>query len=145
MANKQLQLVANWEKDKEDKYARDFQLAQQAVQQNQQKLAGLEQYRLDYLRQLNQKASQGLGSQHYHQHHAFIGKLDKACQQQTQVLSNARLVADQRKVQWLAQQRKRKAVEHLLEQQARQQQQRSDRHEQQLLDEFALQRFLRKA
>lgn len=144
MPDKQLQVVANWEKDKEQKFAQDFQIAQQHVLQNQEKLKGLEQYRLDYLRLSQQKAMAGLGAQSFNQHQSFIGKLDKACEQQTQMLSQSKQVAEQRKNQWLQQQRKRKAVEMLLAKKKLQRQKRQDRAEQQLLDELATQKFVRK-
>lgn len=42
--SKQLQMVADWERRKEQKMATDYQLAQQNVVDNQNKLTGLEQY-----------------------------------------------------------------------------------------------------
>lgn len=143
MADKQLELVADWEREKEQKKARDFQLAQQNVDLNKQKLESLEQYRLDYLRQTQTKAVQGLVGKSFHQYQTFIGKLDKACEQQMQVHKQAILVAEQRKSLWLQQQRKRKAVELLLHKKAQQRAYRENKIEQQLLDELALQKFIR--
>lgn len=145
MATEQLQRVADWEREKEQRFARDFQLAQQYAQDNLQKLRALEQYRLDYLRQTQSKGSDGLGAQNFRQHQGFIGKLDKACEQQSQVHSQALLVADQRKSQWLQQQQKRKAVELLLKKKALARQATENRREQAALDEIALQRFVRSA
>lgn len=143
MSNSQLQMVADWEKKKEQKIAQDFQIAQQYVQDNKRKLAGLEQYRLDYLRQAQNKAKMGMAATTYGQHQLFIGKLDKACEQQSKVVSNALLVADQKKVQWLQQQRKRKAVDMLLTKQQHKLKAKLDKQEQQMLDELALQKFIR--
>jgi flagellar FliJ protein len=144
MANNQLELVADWERQKEQKCIQTFQHAQQYAQDNKRKLTGLEQYRLDYLLQAHNKASLGLAAQTYGQHQSFIGKLDKACEQQTKVINNAVLVADQRRMEWLQQQRKRKAVEMLLDKKRQQQQKRESKIEQQLLDEMSLQKFLRR-
>ena len=80
----------------------------------------------------------------YGQHQQFIGKLDKACEQQTKVVSNAMLVAEQRRVQWLQQQKKRKAVEMLLAKQQKTLELQLAKQEQHMLDELALQRFVRK-
>jgi flagellar FliJ protein len=143
MPTKQLEMVADWERQKEQKFAQDFQLAQKHAQDNKQKLSGLEQYRLDYLHQAHNKAQEGLGAQTYGQHQSFIGKLDKACEQQTKVLNNAMLVAEQRKMQWLQQQRKRKAVQMLLDKKYKQIQQKEQRLEQHMLDDLSLQRFIR--
>ena len=41
--NKQLQIVADWEQRKEQKMATDYQLAQQNVIDNQNKLTGLQE------------------------------------------------------------------------------------------------------
>lgn len=144
MSIAQLEMVAELERNKEKKCLQNFQLAQQHAQQNKQKLSGLEQYRLDYLRQAQVKAKQGMASTTYGQHQQFIGKLDKACEQQTKVVSNALLVAQQRQTQWLQQQNKRKAVEMLLAKQHKAIEFKQAKQEQHMLDELALQRFVRK-
>ena len=141
--SKQLQMVADWERRKEQKMATDYQLAQQNVVDNQNKLTGLEQYRVNYLKEGIRKGQLGLAAKNYGQHQSFVGKIDAACEQQTKQVSNALVVAEQRKTQWLAQQRKRKAVEMLLDKQALKIQQKQDRAQQQMLDELALQKFLR--
>lgn len=143
MADKQLKMVAEWERDKEDKLAHTFQQAQQHAQFNKQKLNSLEQYRLDYLRQTQVKAKLGVGAISFGQYQSFISKLDKACEQQSQLLSKALLVAEQRKTQWLQQQRKRKAVDMLLDKKRLQRLHKEDRIEQQMLDEISLQKFVR--
>ncbi|MFT5312561.1 MAG: flagellar FliJ protein [Paraglaciecola sp.] len=143
MATDQLEQVADWERQKEQKLVQNFQLAQRYAQENKQKLSGLEQYRLDYLLQAHNKAQQGVGAQSYGQHQLFIGKLDKACEQQSKVLSNGQLVVDQRRDQWLQQQRKRKAVEMLLDKKYQKVQKKADKLEQQMLDEISLQKFIR--
>jgi len=143
MAQSQLQVVADWERRKEQKLVQDFQLAQQSAQNNKQKLAGLENYRLDYLRQAQDKAKQGVGSVTFGQHQQFIGKLDKACEMQLHAVNQAVLVADQRRMQWLAQQRKRKAVEMLLDKQQKAKHKREERLEQIMLDELSLQKYMR--
>lgn len=144
MARSQLALVAAWEKQQEQKMAQDFQLAQHYVTESQQKLSGLENYRLDYLRQAQMKAKQGVKSLSFNQHHQFIGKLDKACELQIQHLNQAVLVAEQRKSLWLRQQRKRKAVELLLEKQHLAQIKKEQKQEQIMLDELSIQKFIRK-
>lgn len=145
MSTKQLEQVAQWERRKEDTLAQDFYQAQKHVQDNQRKLTGLQSYRLDYLRQLQNRANKGLGAMSFGQHQAFIDKLDSACTQQTRVLAQARAAAEQRKGLWLKQQQKRKAVEMLIDKKRNEQKKREDRQEQALLDEFATQRFVRKA
>ncbi len=144
MAEQQLRLVADWENQKEQQCAQEFQLAQQNADLQKQKLSSLEQYRLDYLRQTQTRASQGVVARSFNQHQSFIGKLDKACEQQMHVHSQALLVAEQRKSLWLQQQRKRKAVEMLLEKKRQQRVYQENRVEQQILDEMAIQKFIRR-
>lgn len=140
---KQLQMVAKWESEKEDKAASNFQQAQVWVQQNQDKLDGLLQYRLDYFKKIQEKASEGLEALSFTHHQTFINKLDKACEQQQQVINDAKKAAEQRKQLWLQQQKKRKAVDMLLDKNARMLQAKLDRQEQNMLDEYALQKFIR--
>jgi len=140
----QLDTVIRVERDREDKASQAYQVAQQTLNQQRQKLTSLQQYRLDYLRNLQQNGKQGgLDARGYHQHLQFVAKLDKACEQQNQVISRATLVVDQRRQQYLHQQKRRKAVDYLIEKKQQEAAVASNRREQDQLDEFAAQRFLR--
>jgi flagellar FliJ protein len=81
---KQLHLVADLEIKKEQKLAQNYQFAAKNLQDNQQKLSGLEQYRLDYLKLIQQKGQLGVEAKELHQHQSFVAKLDRACEQQIQ-------------------------------------------------------------
>lgn len=137
-------MVAELEIKKEQKLAQDYQLAAKNLQDNNQKLAGLEQYRLDYLKLIQQKGQLGVDAQELHQHLSFVGKLDRACQQQVQFVSQAVLVADQRKRQWLEQQKRRKAIEMLINNKVKEAVLLESRQEQQLFDEIAMQKYVRR-
>lgn len=143
MATHQLERVAQWEQDKEDQCAKLFQQAQQYLFEQQQRLDNIERYRIEYLGNIQNHGSVGFGARDYTQQLSFVAQLDSACVQQNQVISQAILVADQRKQAWLAQQRKRKAVDYLIEKKKLEQIRRAEKQEQLLLDEFALQSFLR--
>lgn len=140
---RQLQMVAKWEAEKEEKAASDFQQAQAYVQQNQARLDGLQQYRLDYFKKMQEKGADGFEALSFSHHQSFITKLDKACAQQMQIIQDAKKAAEQRKRLWLEQQKKRKAVDMLLDKKAAALQARLDREEQNMMDEFALQKFIR--
>ena len=143
MAIQQLKMVAKLEQEKEDKLAREFQQAQAHLDQNKQKMAGIENYRTEYLQQVQNRGSAGVAINTYGQLQDFVGKLDDAMKQQSQVISTAFQVVAQRKQMWLEQQRKRKAVEMLIEKHRLAEQAKADRAEQALLDEVATQRFFR--
>lgn len=146
MSNAQLVMLAQWEQEKEDKAAMDYQMAMRFVNQNRTKLQGLENYRLEYFRQIQKKGSEeGLEAKSFNQHQGFISKLDRACEQQRLVIHNSVLAAEQRKTTWLKQQQKRKAVEMLLDKKKQLAMAKEARIEQAMMDEIALQKFIRKA
>lgn len=113
--SKQLERLAEFEREKEQREARYYKQAQQNVNQQKQKLTSLEQYRIDYIKGIQQTGQAGVTATYYQQHLSFVGKLDKACEQQMQVIARAQMAADQRKQLWLKQQQKVKAVTLLLD------------------------------
>ncbi len=141
--SKQLERLAEFEREKEQREARFFQQAQQNVNQQKQKLTSLEQYRIDYVKGIQQTGQAGVTATYYQQHLSFVGKLDKACEQQMQVIARAQMAADQRKQMWLKQQQKVKAVTLLLDKKKIAEQKKEARAEQAMMDEFATQRFFR--
>jgi len=143
MAIQQLQMVFRLEQEKEDKLAREFQQAQQNLEENKQKMTGIETYRMDYLRQMQQKGNEGVTIDSYGHFQAFVTKLEEAIKQQSTVISTAFQVVTQRKNLWLEQQRKRKAVEMLIDKHHASVRAKADKAEQALLDEVATQRFFR--
>ena len=140
---KQLQQVARWEEDKERRLANEYRVAENEVAMQKQKLQSLEQYRVEYLQQIHSTGRSGVGAQSYHQHVSFVAKLDKACEQQNEVIARADMVAQQRKTQWLQQQQRRKAVDKLIENKQAEMGLREAKLEQNMLDELANQRFYR--
>ncbi|GFD72816.1 flagellar protein FliJ [Tenacibaculum sp. KUL113] len=141
--SKQLERLAEFEREKEQREARFYQQAQQNVNQQKQKLTSLEQYRIDYVKGIQQTGQAGVTATYYQQHLSFVGKLDKACEQQMQVIARAQMAADQRKQMWLKQQQKVKAVTLLLDKKKIAEQKKEAKAEQAMMDEFATQRFFR--
>ena len=141
----QLATVLKMELEKENKALNAFRLAQDYHQQQRTKLTSLQQYRMDYVRQLQQEGSGGVKAHHYQQRLSFVAKLDKACEQQGHVIAQCKMAADQRRTQWLAQQRRRQAVEKLIEKKDQSLQIIDNRLEQQMMDELATQRLLRRS
>lgn len=141
---KQLYMVAKVEHDRAQHCGLQYQQANAHLQANQQKLSGLERYRLDYLHTIRLKAQQGVAAMAMSQHHQFVGKLDKACEQQVQVINNAVLVSHQRKQQWLDQQKKHKAILHLIALKEKQIKHIEAKQEQKMFDELASQRNSRR-
>lgn len=131
------------EQDKERLAAQQLQLAEQDVQQNHLRLQSVSDYRLEYMKRLNDRSIQGIDSATYSHFHAFISKLDNASEQVEIALSQAKALVKQRKKLWLAQRQKVQAVEKLMEKYRVKEQQLANKREQKMFDEIAGQQFIR--
>lgn len=143
MALKQLQLLVQVQKEKEDKLQASFVQAQQFLQTCIERYQGLADYRTDYIRQTQQRGQQGLASRQFNQYLSFVTKLDQALEQQNLQIQQAQRVVDMRRSAWLTMQKRRKAIEVLIDKELTAAQQRQNRQEQKMLDENAMQQFVR--
>lgn len=141
MANNKLDLLLKIENDKEESLRMNFLQAQQNLQVNQQKLQGLNNFRLEYTQQLHLKGQSGLSSAGFSQYHAFIAKIEEAIRQQGNTVSTAKQVVSQRQSLWLKQQIKAKAVAKLIEKQQLKANVIAQKNEQKMLDEFSANQF----
>lgn len=143
MALKQLQLLVQVQKEKEDKLQASFVQAQQFLQTCIERYQGLADYRTDYIRQTQQRGQEGLASRQFNQYLSFVTKLDQALEQQNLQIQQAQRVVDMRRSAWLTMQKRRKAIELLIDKELTAAQQRQNRQEQKMLDEIAMQQFVR--
>lgn len=141
MANNKLNLLLKLETDKEESLRMNYLQAQQHLQSNQQKLQGLNDFRMEYTQQLHVKGQSGLSSAGFSQYHAFIAKIEEAIRQQANTVNTAKQVVSQRKTLWLKQQVKAKAVSKLIEKQALKASALALKNEQKMLDEFSSNQF----
>lgn len=141
MITERLTLLIKVQKEREESLQAQFVKAQQAYVQAEQKYQGLANYRTEYIQQSLQEGSVGLGGRQFNQYVSFISKLDQALTQQGRVVQQSRNVAEQRRQSWLKMQTKRKGLEKLVEQALAKAQQVADKQQQNLADEYALQRF----
>lgn len=144
MANHRFALLIKVQQEREEKLQAQFVAAQQFYQQAEQKYQGLANYRTDYIVQSQKQGSAGLQSRQYTQFVNFIGKLDQAILQQGRAVHQARAAAEQRKQSWLAMQKKRKALELLIERGDAAALQLQLKQEQKNADEYASQIFMRR-
>ncbi len=144
MALKQLQLLVQVQKEKEEKLLANFVQAQQFLQTCNDRYQGLADYRTDYIRQTQQRGAEGVQSRQFNQYLNFITKLDQALEHQNLQIQQAQRVVDMRRTAWLTMQKKRKAIELLIDKELASSQQRQNRLEQKLLDEIATQQFFRR-
>jgi len=142
--NHRFNMLIKIQQDREEKLQAHFVKAQQFYQQAQQKYQGLANYRTEYIQQSQQQGSAGLQSRQYNQFVSFIGKLDQAIQQQGRAVQQAQAAAEQRKQSWLAMQKKRKALELLVQRNDAAELQKQLQQEQRNADEYASQQFMRR-
>jgi len=138
MAKNKLDLLLKIENDKEENLRMSYLQANQNLQANQQKLQGLNSFRLEYSQQLHLKGT-GFG-----QYHTFISKIEEAIRQQASTINTAKQVVSQRKTLWLKQQIKAKAVAKLIENQKLKANALIAKNEQKMLDEFSANQFFQR-
>ena len=138
MAKNKLDLLLKLENDKEENLRMSY------LQANQQKLQGLNNFRLEYSQQLHVKGKSGLSSAGFGQYHAFIAKIEEAIRQQASTVNTAKQVVTQRKALWLKQQVKAKAVAKLIEKQNLKAAALMAKSEQKMLDEFSANQFFQR-
>ena len=144
MALAQLQLLVKVQQEKEDKLQAQYRAALHNYQSMQQKYQGLADYRIEYVQQTQSRGQQGMASRQFNQYLNFIGKLDAALTAQQQYVQQAKANADQRLAQLLEMQKKRKAIEILIDRELSEVQRKADKQEQKMLDEIATQQFFRR-
>jgi flagellar FliJ protein len=144
MSIKQLDTLYKFEQDKERKAAQKLQQAEQDYQQNIQRLQSVSDFRLEYMKRLNQRSINGIDSATYSHFHAFIAKLDNASEQVKVAIRQAKALVAQTKRQWLEQRQKLQAVEHLRDKKRVVLLKKANKQEQQMFDEIATQQFIRR-
>jgi len=141
---KQLDTIYKYEKDKERQAALQLQTAELEYQQNIDRLSNVGEYRLEYMKRLNQRALQGIDSATYSHFHAFVVKLDNAAEQVQIAIAQAKSLVEQSKSLWLKQRQKVQAVELLREKKLKTLAIIADKQEQKMFDEIATQRYARR-
>jgi len=144
MAKNQLELLLRFEKEKEQQKAQELQKAEQAYQDNLLRLSSVGDFRLEYMKRVQQRSLEGIDSATYGHYHAFINKLDNASAQIEIAIKQAKALAQQCKQQWLAQHQKVQAVELLLGKQQAKLALIAAKKEQKMFDEIATQQFVRR-
>jgi len=140
----QLNTLYKYEYDKEQKAAHKVQKAEQDYQQNITRLNSVSDFRLEYMKRLSQRSLTGIDSATFTHFHAFIAKLDNAAEQVRIAVRQAKALVEQSKKQWLVQQQKVKAVEHLRTKKEQILVKKANKQEQNMFDEIATQQFIRR-
>ncbi|QYJ85045.1 flagellar export protein FliJ [Shewanella mesophila] len=128
----------------EEQAALQLKSAQLIHKKCQDQLTALQQYRLDYMKQMEQQQGHVISASNYHQFHQFIRQIDEAITKQLFAVAESDKQRLKGQQYWQGKQQKRKAVELLLEKKAVKRQLVELKQEQKLTDEFASQQFFRK-
>lgn len=144
MAKDPLLTVLKLAQDAEEQTALQLKSAQFERQKRQGQLDALNNYRLDYMKQMKGHQGNTLSANQYHQFHQFIKQVDSAIAQQVNAVKEADQQVQFRQTNWLEKQKKRKAIEMLLQQKAETALQAEAKREQKMFDEFAMQQYFRK-
>jgi flagellar FliJ protein len=144
MSMKQLNTLYKYEQDNENKASKNLREAEFDYQQNLQRLNSVSEYRLEYMKRLNQRSLDGINSHTFSHFHAFINKLDNASEQVQIALNQAKAMVKKRKQEWLAQRQKVQAVELLRDKKLSVLAQIENKREQKMFDEIANQQFVRR-
>ena len=139
-----LHTVLKLTSEAEEQAALQLQSAQLALQKCQSQLEALQNYRLDYMKQMESHHGKNISASYYHQFHQFVRQVDEAITKQLISVAEADTQRSYRQQHWQEKQQKRRAVELLLEHKAQKARTAEMRLEQKMVDEFASQMFYRK-
>jgi flagellar FliJ protein len=139
-----LDTVLKLAKDAEEQAGLQLKSAQLMLQKCQSQLEALRNYRLDYMKQMEDHHGKSISASYYHQFHQFVRQIDEAITKQIVSIQDADNQRLHRQNRWQEMQQKRKAVELLLARKADKAAQEELRREQKMIDEFASQQFYRK-
>ena len=144
MPLKQLNTLHRYEQDKEKSATQALQTAEFEYQQNMERLKSVTDYRLEYMKRLNERSLIGIDSATFSHFHAFIAKLDNAAEQVDIAIMQCKSMVEKRKKEWFAQRQKIQAVELLLDKKRSALEVAANKHEQKMFDEIATQQFVRR-
>ncbi len=130
--------------NKEKEAAQALGLSLEMKEVELQKLAQLEQYRLEYLADMENKIKQGLSGSTLLQYHHFLSKLDLAITQQKTVLVACEDKLTTVKDNWQNKRSKAKVISQVMEKMVVQEQKKTEKRESMQSDELSTMAFIRR-
>ena len=107
------------------------------VSEQEQRLADLENYREEYARYYQQRGEQGVTAAKLMELQRFLHNLNKAIEQQQQVVAMAKQRSEQSKQQWNSARGKSQALDKVVERYRKEEDRSASRQEQKDNDEYA--------
>ncbi|AHV91791.1 flagellar export protein FliJ [Bordetella holmesii] len=140
-----LDMLISLAKDSTDEAARELGRLNAARSNAERQLTMLHDYRQDYLKRLQDAMVAGMPAADCHNYQRFIGTLDDAIGQQTNVLQKADMQLLQGRLDWQREKRKLSSFDTLAERDARSRAMTEARREQRANDEISARLVRRQA
>lgn len=144
MADSALELILERARDDEHKASLALNNARIERENYYEQLKQIEQYRLDYCKQLSQRGQQGLTASSYGHLQKFLSQLDETLAKQKEAGIQFEEQVEQCSEHWNEVRKKRRSIEWLLEKKQTERRQRLDKQEQKMMDEFATLQYARR-
>ncbi|MGL5334619.1 MAG: flagellar export protein FliJ [Enterovibrio sp.] len=144
MSDETLSLLLDQAKQAEHKAQLALVVAQNQLQEHYRQVAQLENYRLEYVKQLTERGLQGLSASNYGHINRFVTHLDELLSKQRQAAEKFEQNVERSRASWQSSREKRHSLEWLLEKRRSEAQLIAAKREQRLHDEFACIAFNRR-
>lgn len=144
MADSALELILERAKDDEHKASLALNNARVERENYHEQLKQIEQYRLDYCKQLSARGQQGLSASSFGHLQKFLSQLDETLVKQKAAGVQFEEQVEQCSEYWNEVRKKRRSIEWLLEKKQTERQQQRDKQEQKMMDEFATLQYARR-
>lgn len=125
----------------ERRKAETLAVSERQMRESEAKLAELERYQQDYVRDFARRAGSGMDAARARDYQAFIARLDEALRQQHDVVTRAREQHTEQLGKWRGAAQRSAAVDRAVERQRSEQLRALERHEQRDSDERAQRRW----
>lgn len=109
--SKRLEPICYFNKKKEDEAAKELAKVAQEISAQKQRLFDLENYRVEYGKQINHVGGEGLSATQWRDFQRFLANLSNVIEQQKSAISTLEQDFEQKKRQWLAARSRTKALE----------------------------------
>jgi flagellar FliJ protein len=132
-----MEIVQKVVDDAEQRRAKALAASERQVADSEAKLAELEAYQANYIREFNARAGSGMNAASARDYQVFLARLGEALRQQSQAVTRAKTQRDSERRNWQGAAQRADAVEHVVKRWSAEEQREVDRREQQASDEFA--------
>jgi len=129
-SSKKLQPIANLAKQNERGAARDHGNVLRELEQQENQLNELINYRNEYINTFKSAGADGISVIQYQDYTLFLHRLDDAIRQQQQLVNNSRADCDQSKSNWLDKRNRSKMVNKVVEKRQQNESIQKDKREQ---------------